>query len=236
MSEVDLDAELAVETPDAPTSRLAVGSALSALICIPGLSGLLGILLGVLALRQMGTARLSGARLAWTGIVGGALNLFFWAPVGNHVLEVSHALSAPTERFMTAWMQSERAGEEAAAPGLRPLMHHGEGELLRHALQERLGAYRGVGAPGDFHYAYHLAGEQASARFPLLFASGAPAWARFDYVRVQGELQVVGFVLDSPLLADLRARSALHGAATPTLREFEGPESHTAPELKTYRP
>jgi hypothetical protein len=236
VSELDLDLDLDRDRSEAPTSRLAIGSAVSAFLCIPGISGLLGLGLGVMALRQISVARLGGARLAWAGILGGLLNLLAWGPAAAHVLKVSNALQPPSDRFMRAWMESEKAGEEEAAPGLRPLLHHGEGELMRHALQEQFGDYRGLGAPSNFSYHLRLGGEDASARFPLHFASGAPISARLEFVRVHGEMRVVGLALESPLLTGLRGRTALHGEATPDVHDFGGADAHAPRELKTFRP
>lgn len=229
MSELDpdMEAELAraPPIPTVQTSRLAIFAALGALLCIPGLSGLLGLVLGVLALRQINaSSTIQGGNLAYAGIIGGIFNLFVWGSVGWHMVQVRGQLESPTAAFVGAWTSSEAEGEAAAAPGLAPLMRHGEGELIRRTLAERLGPFRGLGPRDDFDYKLDIHGEHISAVYPLRFQSGAPCRAEFEYVTLAGKPKVVGFRLDSPVLRDLamNGQTELHGDATPELQDFGG--------------
>lgn len=228
MSELDPDLQAELDrapiTPTVQTSRLAIFSALAAVLCLPGVSGVLAVVTGLFALRQVNSSStIQGANLATFGIMAGLLQLVGWGGVGYHVLQVRAQLDPPTAGFMQAWMRSEADGESAAAPGLRPLMRHGEGEVARRALVEQLGGFDGLGPRTDFSYKYDLEGEHVSAAYELRFHSGAPCSARFEYARDQGRLAVVGYALDSPVLRDLvtRGRNALHGGPTPDVKGYD---------------
>lgn len=229
MSEPDLaelEAPVGTYVSEMHTSRMAVVAAFCALGCmLPG-TGLLGAIFGLIGLNQINGSggKLGGASLAWLGIVGGVLSTLGWAVVAQRYVELSHAVDGPTAAFMKAWQTSEADGEAAAAPGLKPLMRAGTGELMRKALLTRFGGFEGLGPRSHFDYRPSLSGETISATYPLRFRNGAPCSATFEYARNAGQLRVAGISLASPLLRDLvlEGHSALHGQATPDLREFGG--------------
>jgi hypothetical protein len=209
-------------TPPMQTSRMALISFFSALLCIPGIS----IILGLFALRQINsTNTLEGANLAWMGILGGLVNLLGLGVAGQHYVQAQRRIDAPAKAFMAAWMKSEADGEAAAAPGLSPLMHRGKGDAIRTVMAARLGAFRDVGPRTHFGYKPSLHGEQIDGDYPLYFASGAPCTAHLEFTEHDGRMRVVGFTLDSPVLADLVAQgnNSLRGGATPDLRDYSDP-------------
>jgi len=237
----ELDPSLSSGGPYVPTtqtSRLAIFSFLSSLVCLPGISGVLGVLLGALALRQIqSTNTITGSNLALTGILGGIMNLIVWGGVAQHYADVQKHIDEPTAAFMAAYLKSEVDGEAAAAPGLRPLMRHGEGELIRKALVERFGGFKELGPRSKFDYKFDIKGEHIGTTYALVFNNGAPCTGHFEYATNEKELRVVGFEFTSPVLRDLtiNGKSGLHGQSTPDLGDFSGgSNSDPASKLKSF--
>lgn len=228
--------------PIVRTTRLGVVGAVSSFFCVfPG-TGLVGLIFGLLALREIATSngKIAGASLAWAGIIGGLLSCLGWGVVARHYVQVSEEIAAPTAAFLQAWTRSEADGEAAAAPGLRPLMRTGgAGEAIRRELHDRLGAFTGLGPRTRFEYRPRLGGaDAASATYQLFFETGAPVTATFDYARNDGRLQVLGVSFDSPVLAALTRHhlNALRGTLTPDLRDFGSPADHADPGVKSFAP
>ncbi len=227
MSSYGEDAASGSLVPQVQTSRLALFSLFSGMVCIPGLSGFLGVCLGLMALRQISRSQyIVGANLAWMGILSGVINLLGWGAVASRYVTVRNQADAPVSAFMTAWAKSEADGEAAAGPGLAPLMHRGGGQELRAELLKRLGPFRDVGARTDYSYGVKRQGfsvhEEISATFPVAFQSGAPVQGEFELGYTGSDLRVIGYRFTSPVLVDLEREKATeaHGAATPEISEF----------------
>ena len=239
MSELDPGPSGGPYVPATQTSRLAVFSFFSSLVCLPGISGLLGVVLGALALKQINsTNTITGSNLALTGILGGIMNLVVWGGVAQHYADVQKHIDEPTSAFMAAYLKSEADGEAAAAPGLRPLMRHGEGAIIRKALLERFGGFKELGPRSKFDYKFDIKGEHIATTYTLVFNNGAPCTGKFEYATNEKELRVVGFEFTSPVLRNLTVNNenGLHGKSTPDVGDFAEPSSNDpASRLKSFK-
>jgi hypothetical protein len=246
MSDPDLELQAAqmgaIAAPQVQTSRLAILSFLSGLICLPGLSGLLGVALGLMALRQIGRSQyVTGENLAWMGILSGALNLVIWGGVGAHVARLRQEVDGQAAGFLEAWARSEADGEAAAAPGLATVMHRGRASELREEMLRRFGPYKGLGPRSEFHYQVKREGimphDLVLASYPVEFQNGAPVTVDLQLASEDSVLKVVGYHLDSPLLRDFERtnEAEAHGEITPTISEFgSGPSRPDPKQMKSF--
>ncbi len=207
----------------ARTCWTGVIAGLCSLLC-PGIGGILGLPLGVVALLQLrGNAALKGAGMAWVGIVAGALQLYV---AGSAYLRVQEALDqgpAAVAGFLEATCRRTFEGAPVAN-GLRPALERGVASDSGARLVEALGDFKRVEARSGYRVRW-IGGPVLEVDYELAFAKGAPASGHFTLVRERGELRVIAFAVRSPVLT--RAVTA-EGKATPELGIFSGPPKPAA--------
>jgi hypothetical protein len=214
--------------PQVQTSRWAIISALAGVSCLPG-GGIVSLITGVFALRQIAaTQYIGGSGLAKFGILCGVFNLLSWGVAGMHIMEIREGSDAPIQAFLAGWSKSEADGENAA-PGLKGPMHRGRSAEIQKDIADRMGVFESAERT-DFGYRISTKGmpkEIITATYDVHYKSGAPFTARFDLERVDGQVQIVGYHLESPVLRDLAREGALDlsGEAAESLGNFGDGES-----------
>lgn len=203
------------------TCKLAVAAGLLAMGCPVGPGGVLGLVLGILALGQIRASKgdLGGEAMAWLGIVLGALQigvigwgLTWTAGQTRQAPEVAAALMAGVSK-------GEPDGARGAmTAGLRPALDRGRAEKIAQDLRELLGEFQGVGEQRGLKTRWRD-GLVVEAEYDLVFSKGAPVQASFTMVREYETLRVRSFEVRSPVL---RVPISVSGKESQELGDYSG--------------
>lgn len=225
-----MDAELDPLPPPLASSNersgLAVAAAGFSVLCPIGVGGLLGVVLGWLALRQIsaGLASRESAGIAWLGILAGVVQLLAIAVAWTHVWNNVSETRAPVAAFMRGLSERDPAAVgESCSNGLKPLLERGAAALLVDRLDETVGSFESAGERSSA-FEVSLEGTQLvyTVQYPLKFESGAPVIGTFALVKEGGAMRLLGFRLESPLL---RPRIELGARNSAEIAEYEGPRN-----------
>ncbi len=231
---------------EARTSRLAVIASASVCLC-PPLGGLFGILLGILALRQIAVSdTLTGRSAAWFAIVLGTLQVAALGGTGYGVrraLEAAHPVAA---RFVAGMATGDEGHlQTSVAAALKPAVTGENRQLYADAFVSRLGVLQQVRprkeplwkAARKFKVVSALSLRYAfETSYDLDFASGAPALVTLQWVTEGGEPRVLGFKYASSQLRNLELPMEASADVTPELQDYGATTFKPKPGLKAFRP
>ncbi len=235
-----MDEGLELTDPPLATSSQRSGAASAAAIfsvmCPIGIGGVLGMVLGFVALRQIakGEAGRENAGMAWLGVIAGAVQLFAIGAGWVHLQGTLDETQKPVATFLSALAERDTAGvAESCANGLKPLLERGNAGEMVDRLDESVGRFKSTGERDD-GWTVSLRSAQLvyTVKYPLHFESGAPVTGTFALVKEGGALRLLGFRLESPVL---RPRIELGAASSAEIAEFEGSKKKEKPGLPEFK-
>lgn len=223
-------------------SRLAVISAAAAFLPVPVIGGLLGPVLGFLALRQINTSRsLIGANFAWIGIIAGLSSWVIW---GTAYRELSAGLEAAPRVVTPCMVEVANTGVTEPSNGcgdaLQAALRKPAAMELRAALTERFVSVAGSGEPPELEWSVADGfPPSVDVRLKQKFTThtGKPLEGTFTVARERGEWRVIAFELESPALTDLRSKGwhIVRAQAAGEIHDFDPASEARRPGMKQFK-